>query len=701
MCVSMAKMKILAFFLTCTLLIGLFHAEECTSDLLGACSVSDPLNDPCCLPGLVCSDSVCLIPSGSTLPCGEGAHCLSGICSQNGTCVSFQACDGACESASECGSDCPFCIENACRSCAPQDAVCSSAMPCCSGTICSPSTSTCVLCLDLDEQCAFSSQCCSGRCLENAALGVKTCAPGFACGMGGGPCKPDSFNCCGSPPFSSDAFCSVTNPLPSSSFAGSCLSGCIPSGLNCNEETLPCCGDSTGYICSATPSSYGNRFCISDPGTGDHYQFSGWLSNSDYSLFSKDSHPHSGTYSLGVASNDPLQYAYIYNPGVVLEANSKYALEFWTFGEAYVGIYDPNNDAYYDTSSESWSFSPRDVDGREEPVVNHISSSGEFQQNLVIFPTLAQNVSQIQVRFYAGEVAYLLDDLAISKIDDFSMFAWIRLDNRSAKGIVFQQMAEEPRQGFVWSQSNSDIIMEYFSRDFEGDKLVTSVSLDGHGWHHVGFVANRLGSYSTYLDGAMVETGEFVLGRLNSTANFTVGAREGSFSGAIDEIRFYTRTLSDGEVLETYNGEYQARCTVRTKVVYEEVPSERQSIYYNADLRVSSLFGAILSFPFDVNISALNSKAIRDYSPYQRMASNTGAAWSPNGFFGGAYIFNGESDYLNLTAGTLGNLTHHTITAWVKPVYSGSSDNYPLFLPIAKIRPTMAFLFLLKRPTAA
>lgn len=500
-----------------------------------------------------------------------------------------------------------------------------------------------------------------------------------------GPCTSSEFECCSSPPSISSAVCDIYNPLPSSGFSGSCVAGCVPSGLNCmGGGVLPCCGASLGYECLETKSSYGYKFCVAHPESGEHYLFPGWVSNGEDPQFIPDSgSPHSGSYAIKVSSGDPLNQIYIYNPGVILKENSKYALEFWASQKIYLAIYDPNNDAYYNLSSKAWSFSPRDVDGKEAPVINTLPNGGGYEHYLERFSTLPSNVSQIQVRFYLGDNEYFVDDLTITELNDFSMFAWIKLD-KEAVGYIFRQIDEKEGQpqGFSWSQQGLDISMEYFSAyGVEGtNTLTTLISLKDFKWHHVGFVANRLGSYETYLDGVQVATSAFQLGRINSTANFTIGVEGGNpFSGTIDEIRFYERALSQGEVAGIYGGKYQDKCTVQTTVSYGDVPLAQRYSHYNANLKIRSLSGAIMSFPFDVNISALNTRAIRDYSPSQRLASNTGAIWHSDGAMGGAYLFNGESDYINVTTGTLGDLAFHTITAWVNLDYGGHSSDYAIF----------------------
>ena len=82
----------------------------------------------------------------------------------------------------------------------------------------------------------------------------------------------------------------------------------------------------------------------------------------------------------------------------------------------------------------------------------------------------------------------------------------------------------------------------------------------------------------------------------------------------------------------------------------------------------------VLNMPFDTNITSNATGAVRDYSPYQNNGTlgNGSLAkvpvWIDNGISGGAYIFDGSSDEIAVSADNSLNLSKDlSIEVWIKP----------------------------------
>jgi len=84
--------------------------------------------------------------------------------------------------------------------------------------------------------------------------------------------------------------------------------------------------------------------------------------------------------------------------------------------------------------------------------------------------------------------------------------------------------------------------------------------------------------------------------------------------------------------------------------------------WYNEDVPI-----AVLNMPFDTNTSSTDSGAVKDYSSYSNNGTIDGAIWTDSGKIGGAYKFDGGTDYIDVGNDPSLNISSViTLMAWVK-----------------------------------
>lgn len=165
------------------------------------------------------------------------------------------------------------------------------------------------------------------------------------------------------------------------------------------------------------------------------------------------------------------------------------------------------------------------------------------------------------VRFDSDRADRILTSLQLnSTASGLSTSMWVKTNNES---LANQVLFAEQTSGAVTltlfyrgSENAFSYINEYNVTDSQGGWNYT---LD-EGWHHIVLVEPYSGgdvdNASFYVDGVLV-TSLFAGVNLNpSTANFIIGNRKDAdlaWSGNIDDVRVYNRTLSANEVLQLYN----------------------------------------------------------------------------------------------------------------------------------------------------
>jgi parallel beta-helix repeat protein len=92
------------------------------------------------------------------------------------------------------------------------------------------------------------------------------------------------------------------------------------------------------------------------------------------------------------------------------------------------------------------------------------------------------------------------------------------------------------------------------------------------------------------------------------------------------------------------------------------------------DFRRNNLSIAIINFPFETNTSNITNASLRDYSTFNNNGTLGGGAaafvprWNNSGRPGGAYVFDGVDDYINVSDSTsLDSLQNFTLEFWLSP----------------------------------
>jgi hypothetical protein len=181
------------------------------------------------------------------------------------------------------------------------------------------------------------------------------------------------------------------------------------------------------------------------------------------------------------------------------------------------------------------------------------------------------------------------------------------------------------------------------------------------GWHHFGVTFNA-GDITIYLDGVRdpamtvyfdalprpVVSSTLFTNSSVSLDKFRIGTAYNycgadgyveQFDGAMDDVRIYDGALSDQEVEALFD---------ETRPSPPPPPPPTPN-----DL--------LLHYAFNAD----NGAQVVDESEYNRTGTAIGGTWVEEGVSGGAYSFNGVSDYI-YAGQVISNLTSYTVSAWVK-----------------------------------
>ncbi len=128
-------------------------------------------------------------------------------------------------------------------------------------------------------------------------------------------------------------------------------------------------------------------------------------------------------------------------------------------------------------------------------------------------------------------------DLGISGESDYTLMAWVNVDDLDGDHMVFGQVEDD--NVLHHGTRGGQYYMGHWGADIGGGSVVPEE------WHHVAYVYNQ-GTQSIILDGEVVASG--VQGTLNVEADIVIGStRAGDdrdFAGGIDEVRAYSIPLA-------------------------------------------------------------------------------------------------------------------------------------------------------------
>ncbi|MFC1742059.1 DUF2341 domain-containing protein, partial [Nanoarchaeota archaeon] len=321
--------------------------------------------------------------------------------------------------------------------------------------------------------------------------------------------------------------------------------------------------------------------------------------------------------------------------------------------------------------------------------------------------------------------AYLDFDSSMS----FSYGAWVKTNNSEASakfllGKTALAGAEEPG----WALTTS-ISGKFLCRASDGYDSVSAgyVYPANDTWYHVMCVYDGPArTMRLYVNGTLLRTVTNTdLDNISTSTSFIIGGEVGGnrdFSGVLDEIRIYNRSLSAEQVLALYNnrtdlivsqdtsvGDVWQACIIpndgtlngvencsNTVTLLSKNPvasnvvlnstdgtnfsNENLTVYYDSSNDVGSsnynvtnwyMNGtsiAVLNMPFEANDGS-ELVSTKDYTNFSNDGTVYGATWSSTGGFDGwgAYVFDGSNDYIDVgNDSSLNVISEITLMAWVK-----------------------------------
>ncbi|MBK1827208.1 cadherin domain-containing protein [Haloferula rosea] len=238
------------------------------------------------------------------------------------------------------------------------------------------------------------------------------------------------------------------------------------------------------------------------------------------------------------------------------------------------GAGDPDADGFPNGLEQALGKDPDDVNDAPDPIyaglhswwrfnessgTNAVDDSGNNHPGVVSGAQFASGKDGNALDFDGVDDGVLMGSAAaLTGTGDFSLSAWVKVAPGSPAGAIIHQ--REPGgsgfQGEYVLNLNADGTISFFvyNSGFQFDIKSTATVNDG-GWHHV--VAKRVGDDGTiYIDGSSDATGTGPVKALLSRA-VSVGYdnRDSNkyFPGSIDDVRVYSRELSDAEVLSMNN----------------------------------------------------------------------------------------------------------------------------------------------------
>jgi hypothetical protein len=240
---------------------------------------------------------------------------------------------------------------------------------------------------------------------------------------------------------------------------------------------------------------------------------------------------------------------------------------------------------------------------------------------------------------------------AFNGTEELTVEAWVRPTASSGWGGILMKEREGTgaRYSYALYQHDEGAGARFHDSE-EGELASPSQSLPPDAWTHLAITDNGAASH-LYVNGELVDTmpalpiegnGEIRLGGNDVFGDY--------FSGRIDELRLYDRTLTPAEV-----------------AVDMESPL------------VTPKAGPVADYSFDEK----NEETQADTSGNGHAATVEGAKWTERGRYGGAMEFDGENDQLTIPdSEDLRFSEEFTLEAWVRP------NQIQTFMPVvAKTAP--------------
>ncbi len=156
---------------------------------------------------------------------------------------------------------------------------------------------------------------------------------------------------------------------------------------------------------------------------------------------------------------------------------------------------------------------------------------------------------------------------------DFSIAFWMKTTD--ATGTVISKDGGGANYRFVLSEGwNGNCLFWFQDAARSGSAYVYAgyVPTDGN-WHHIVAVLNRSQhTIKSYCDGVFWNTrpldAGFLDGTITNSSSLYIGTA--TFNGLLDDVRIYSRTLTQADITELYNNDL-SRSTLRNAVIRNAV----------------------------------------------------------------------------------------------------------------------------------
>lgn len=225
-----------------------------------------------------------------------------------------------------------------------------------------------------------------------------------------------------------------------------------------------------------------------------------------------------------------------------------------------------------------------------------------------------------------------------------SISLWVKLRTEISSGSYFLfnlREATNSTKTVIFYDYNSGTRQLIFRREKDNvgaDSLTYTITLGTDNWYHLVYTYDTTNIIG-YINGVAVGSPTAASGNGTGGANeFKLGSdTSGSFTSAyMDEVGIWSRALTADEVSQLYN-------------------SNRALAY---PLTAPTLYGGVAYYKLD------ESSGNADDAIGARDLTNNGTTTYAAGKINNGAVFNGTSQYFNLTAGTLGIANAWTIAGW-------------------------------------
>ncbi|MFA5830399.1 MAG: LamG-like jellyroll fold domain-containing protein [Candidatus Paceibacterota bacterium] len=230
-----------------------------------------------------------------------------------------------------------------------------------------------------------------------------------------------------------------------------------------------------------------------------------------------------------------------------------------------------------------------------------------------------------------------IPDSPIFDMKDFSVSAWIKLKGSATTTVrIVSQQISGTSVGWGLLIKNNRLSTSMLLDYSNASALSFGPVLNDDKWHHVAMTRDTIyGKITLWVDGKAVGTQT-----AKKTATYavdapvTIGSNNGSiafFSGRIDEVRMYGRTLGTDEISAMYTN---------------LVPMDKLFGYWKLD--------------------EMSGTTTVDRSSYDNTGTLIGNPLWVKGQVNGALVFNGTTDFVRIPDSSIFDMKDFSVSAWIK-----------------------------------